>query len=149
MKTRKYNGGLFGRKKTRNTGTRKKTTLRNQETTKVQNIKKKLKEVLNNLKNEKKKLDDANVVFITIDNDMKELIKDGVPLTKKKIKDIGKLKIQRIKIKKMLDDYSKDINFLIREEDLDSDDEDFPNTEIRKAIDKKSFNSQQRDNNLS
>jgi len=150
MKTRKYKGGLFGRKKTRNeTGTRGKKKQKTQERMKLRNRKEKLKEVLKKLKNEKKKLDDANVVFSTIDNDMKELIKDGDSLTTKKIKDIKKLKSQRIKITKMLNDYSEDIAFLIKEENLDSDDEDFPITETRNAIDRLSFKPEYRSDNFS
>jgi len=150
MKTRKYKGGLFGRKKTRNeTGKRGKKKQITQKRMKLRNRKEKLKEFLNSLKDEKKKLDDANVVFSTIDNDIKDLIKDGNFLTKKKIRDIEKLKSQRIKIKKMLDDYSADIDFLIKEENLDSDDEDFPITETRNSIDRRSFKPEYRSDNFS
>ncbi len=142
MKTRKYikKGGFFRRKKTRGeTGNRRKKTQKTQVKTKVENAKKKLKEFLNNLKNQKKKLDDANIVFTSIDNDMQVLIKDGNFLTKKKIKDIENLKKQRIKIKEMLDNYSADIDFYIREEGLDSDDEYFEIAKTRESMDR-SFN---------
>ena len=142
MKTRKNikGGGLFRRKKTRGeTGNRRKKTQKTQERMKVRNNKKKLEELLNNLKDEKKKLDDANIVFTSIDNEMQVLIKDGNFLTKKKIKDIEILKKKRIKIKKMLDDYSADIDFYIREEGLDSGDEYFEIAETREPMDR-SFN---------
>jgi len=135
MKTFKNKGGGRTTGRSRNTGTRRKKNEKKKLLTKVAKVKNDLKNVLSNLKNEKDRLEKANIVFVATEKKIRELKNNGDNLTKERIKDIEKIKKLRNEIKEFkefISDYSSDITYLIKEaEGFDSDDSDYENFRIR------------------